>query len=236
MAIVSTIPTPNLPETESELNLQSDPEASATPAIVNKLEEKPGPQLEASPRNKIVADAQTPKRIQDPPVNEKTEPETPTATPANIGLLHIGLSKKTRGVWADVFVDGQSKGRTRGGSDPIRLEIAPGAHVLKVTNDYALAFERRFELDAGQSLRFEDIVLRKRPLSIQLKPELAPDCILRLGDETLGSLGSLGFRSTLENPSHLARLHITCPDGKLYGPFDMPSPSPGDIVHFPPKP
>jgi hypothetical protein len=198
--------------------------------------EKRAPQLAAPPAPEIVAAPHIQRHIQVLPVPPETETEEVEATPANIGILHIGLSKKARGVWADVFVDGQSKGRARGGSAPIRLEITPGAHVLKVTNDYALAFERRFELEAGQSLRFEDIALKKRPLSIQVKPQLAPDCVLSLGDESLGSLGSLGFRSTLANPSHLALLHIKCPDGKLYGPFDMPTPSPGDIVHFPPKP
>lgn len=225
-AIVSNISAPTASHIETEPVIEADPLAS----------EKPAPQLAAPPAPEIVAAPHIQRHIQVLPLPPETETEEVEATPANIGILHIGLSKKARGVWADVFVDGQSKGRTRGGSAPIRLEITPGAHVLKVTNDYALAFERQFELEAGQSLRFEDIALKKRPLSIQVKAQLAPDCVLSLGDESLGSLGSLGFRSTLANPSHLALLHIKCPDGKLYGPFDMPTPSPGDIVHFPPKP
>jgi serine/threonine protein kinase len=229
VAIVSEDPGPAAEATEPA-------KENPAPIVVEALA-APELQTSAPRRNSLTMKEPTPK-----PTPEGTEDlaSLPTASldpqPAHVGLLHVGLSKSTRGVWADVFVDGQSKGRARGGGTSIQLEIGPGIHVLKVTNDYALAFERRFELEAGQSLRFEDIVLEKRPISVQIQPELAPDCILRLSDQTLGSLGSLGFRSPLANPSDLAKLHIRCPDGTLYGPFDSPSPSPGDIVRFPPQP
>lgn len=167
---------------------------------------------------------------------EEAAEEVVPQPPVDQGVLHVGLSKLIRGVWADVFVDGQSKGRTRGGSAPLRLELEPGTHILKVTNDYALAFERRFDLDAGQTVRFDDINLQKRPVTLQFQSTLSPECTLSLEGKVLGTLGILGFQSTISNPRDLAKLHIRCPDGKLHGPFDMPTPSPGDIVRFPPKP
>jgi serine/threonine protein kinase len=219
------------------------PDLPAPKAIGNEKETTPKPVIVSKPKETLTVE-ERPIASQEVVSQEVASQEVvsqevvkpPPQPPLDRGVLHVGLSKLTQGVWADVFVDGQSKGRTRGGSAPLRIEMTPGPHVLKVTNDYALAFERRFELDAGQSVRFDDISLQKRPVTLQFQPNLAPECIVLLQEKSLGTLGALGFQSSISNPRDLSKLHIRCPDGKLHGPFDMTTPSPGDIVRFPPKP
>jgi hypothetical protein len=241
---------PSSEQVSDVVSQESQPELPvlpiSTPDLTDKPERKPAESNEIGPVKPIATSSAMETKVAKPAaivpkevtekVTEKVTEEVAPQPPVDKGVLHVGLSKLTRGVWADVFVDGQSKGRTRGGSAPLRLEMEPGTHILKVTNDYALAFERRFDLDAGQTVRFDDINLQKRPVTLQFQSTLASECTVSIADKVLGTLGILSFQSTISNPRDLAKLHIRCPDGKLHGPFDMPTPSPGDIVRFPPKP
>ena len=159
-----------------------------------------------------------------------TVPESTTAT------VTIGLSRRQRGVWADVYIDGGSVGRTRGGGAALEVEVEPGSHTLKITNDYALAFEKTFEAVAGETVQIQDVVLQKRPVRIQISSSIPEDCVLVFKGRDLGTLGTLGFQTSLTEATDASQLHIRCADGTMMGPYRFPTASPGEVLRMPPGP
>ena len=191
------------------------------------------------PSNSRPVEASEPEAAQ-PPVGsisstpsplETTEPLETTRT-----LVTVGLSRTQRGVWADVYIDGKSVGRTRGGGSPLEVEVSPGAHTLKITNDYALAFEQDFDAVPGEAIAIEDITLQKRPVRIQLSASIPADCVLVFKGRDLGTTGALGYQTSLAEASDADQLHIRCTDGTMMGPYSFPTATPGEVLRWPPTP
>ncbi len=165
-------------------------------------------------------------------VRNNTPPRTqPTATPtpspeAKPGHLEVKLSPRQK-AWADIYIDGRRIGRA-----PVSLDLPPGPHTLKVTNDYALEYIREFALEAGEQKVLDGILLQKRPVTVRFAA--APECVVLLENRPLGTVGELGGSRALSDPTEITRLHLACPDGEALGPWDVRSPRPGESVTLPP--
>jgi hypothetical protein len=145
---------------------------------------------------------------------------------ADPGHLEVKLSPRQK-AWADIYIDGRRIGRA-----PVSLDLPPGPHTLKVTNDYALEYIREFDLEAGEQKVLDGILLQKRPVTVRFLA--APECVVLLEDRPLGTVGEMGGSRALSDPSDVSRLHLACPDGEALGPWDVRSPRPGESVTLPP--
>jgi hypothetical protein len=161
----------------------------------------------------------TPRRTQtrEPPA------ETQVAEP---GHLEVKLSPRQK-AWADIYIDGRRIGRA-----PVSLDLPPGPHTLKVTNDYALEYIREFALEAGEQKVLDGILLQKRPVTVRFAA--APECVVLLENRPLGTVAELGGSRALSDPTEISRLHLACPDGEALGPWAVRSPRPGESVTLPP--
>jgi serine/threonine-protein kinase len=188
-------------------------------------------------RRQAPGTTQPPPRVESPttPIAAARNDTPPrgrsTATPAaseevESGHLEVKLSPRQK-AWADIYIDGRRIGRA-----PVSLDLPPGPHTLKVTNDYALEYVREFDLEAGEQKVLDGILLQKRPVTVRFAAD--PECVVLLENRPLGTVGELGGSRALSDPTEVSRLHLACPDGETLGPWEVRSPRPGESVTLPP--
>jgi serine/threonine-protein kinase len=174
-------------------------------------------------------------RLESPPT-PTTGSDRPQRTRSNVasaategavpGHLEVKLSPRQK-AWADIYIDGRRIGRA-----PVSLDLAPGPHTLKVTNDYALEYVRAFSLEAGEQKVLDGILLQKRPVTVRFAAD--PACVVLLEDRPLGTVGEMGGSRAFSDPNEISRLRLACPDGEALGPWTVRSPRPGESVTLPP--
>ena len=76
------------------------------------------------------------------------------AAPAESGHLFVNATP-----WGQLYVDGQLIGNT----PRANLQVAAGAHVIRVLREGYEPFERSISVEAGQTVRLTDITLVQRP-------------------------------------------------------------------------
>jgi hypothetical protein len=131
-------------------------------------------------------------------------------------------------------VDGNSVGRLRAGGSPHVIEVAPGPHVIQVSNDYAITHVEEIELAPGATVDMLNINLLRRPVTVRFPVRLDMNCQVLNGDTVVGTLQSLGFAARLNREELLSEIRIVCPNGVTLGPYDIRQPLPGEAVNFPP--
>jgi len=162
----------------------------------------------------------------DTPPRKQAAAAQSEPTVAQPGHLEVKLSPRQK-AWADIYIDGRRIGRA-----PVALDLPPGPHTLKVTNDYALEYIREFSLEPGEQKVLDGILLQKRPVTVRFSA--APECVVLLENRPLGTVAELGGSRALSDPTEISRLHLACPDGETLGPWDVRSPRPGESVTLPP--
>jgi len=151
------------------------------------------------------------------------------------GTLLIGLDPENRGVWADVYVDGNSIGaRIRAGGSPRAIEVLPGEHVVQISNDYANTHREQIVIEAGGTVEILNITLSRRPVTVRFPSDLNMSCEVFNGPNIIGSLQSIGYATRLYDEDLLSEIRIVCPNGVTLGPYDIRQPLPGEAVNFPP--
>ena len=137
----------------SAYDLGRPPDPAPQPAV-----ETPAP---APPRETARRRAE-PAPVKRTPVVRRTTPavsppprrvERPAQRPSEPALLSVNSVP-----WGSVYVDGQPVGNT----PQIDLQVAAGAHRLRVERDGFRPYERLVELAPGQRLRITDIALVER--------------------------------------------------------------------------
>ena len=61
--------------------------------------------------------------------------------------------------WGQLFIDDRPMGNT----PKADLQIPPGDHRIRITRDGFLPYETEIAIEAGETLRLTDIVLREKP-------------------------------------------------------------------------
>ncbi|MEC7241856.1 MAG: protein kinase [Myxococcota bacterium] len=233
-SVETPISEPLEPPTASIAPATSAPQAQASQPSSPSLSPQGAGSLD-SPASPTV-EPRTLEQLDSTPSNDPAIASTSPAPDSDEAIVRVGLSREQRGVWADVYIDGKSVGRTRGGSAALEIEVSPGTHTLKITNDYALAFEQTFVALPGESVAIEEVVLQKRPVRIQVSSSVPNDCVLVFKGRDLGTLEALSYQTRLSEASDASQLHIRCVDGTMLGPYRFPSATPGEVLRMPPMP
>ena len=110
--------------------------------------------------------------------------------------------------WADIWINGQKMGRT-GQSGPISLP--PGTHELRLENDFALPYKKRFTIVSGEQKKIE-ASLQRKPATIVVPSQYDKDCVAKLDNKSIGKLGSSEYQLKILDPSSGHALSIECDD------------------------
>jgi hypothetical protein len=113
------------------------------------------------------------------------------------------------GSWGDIYIDEEFKGRT---GEVSAISVPPGTHTLRVENDLALTWSRRFEVAPGEPLVVEVTGLERKPSRVRFPAELDGECSVHLDENARGTLASLGYSLRIREPDIPHRLTISCPD------------------------
>ena len=123
------------------LAARPEPDAGVTPVA-------PEPEPEPEPET-LARTARSPKRRRRPPppvVEARPEPEPePAPAPPSTGTLHVGTP-----VWADVYVDGELRGRAPNQS---RYALSPGPHQVEARKPDCTPFRTEVVIHAEQTKR-----------------------------------------------------------------------------------
>jgi len=136
------------------------------------------------------------------------EPEPEPVAPAPAWVL-VTLAKPG---YADVFVDGERVGRTpkAGGN---RFETTAGHHELLLSNPAGTDFRRTFDVEAGETVAFTGVLLRRKAVRVAFRGSLEDACVVRQNERELGTLTTVGRTHLIEDLDRLHVLEIRCPSG-----------------------
>lgn len=221
-AQTSGAPTGALDLGESEVQLVATPPQPERPTVATPPARiiPPGGMLpRPDPRPRATNRALTPL----PPEQSETPPAE--ATQARVVIRITG------GTWGAAVLDGESIGIVR---QPLKRELTPGRHELKLLNPYAQEYITHFDVSAGQTRQIV-VTLVKLPLTVTFRQSVADDCLVRLNDRLLGQVGANGRSFDIQkNPEATHTISLQCSD-KPQQQFTVKE-QPGSTVLLPPGP
>ena len=129
------------------------------------------------------------------------------------------------GAWADIWIDGERVGRTGDGA----ISVSPGTHQLRLENEFAMPHEEEFTVLPGQTHSINVTEMKRKPAAVILPQALDKDCQVSLDETEAGTLQSINYVITIEDPNETHRLLIRCTDNKQYAKIIEPI-KPGTTV------
>ncbi|MCB9791912.1 MAG: protein kinase [Alphaproteobacteria bacterium] len=235
-------PEPETPEAPTEL---ASPELPTSPVELPAQEAAPeSPELPPEPPEESVMRSKTGEPIgerrpitspREPPphrilVPDPKRPEEAEVAPPELEQATVTV-RVTDLTWADAFLDGKKVGQVR---QPLRLQVAPGPHVLLLTNTMSKDSTTRFEVGAGEQKEIE-VTLVKKPISVRFRASLDPDCDVIVDGETAGSIAGIGGAFDLQDPDAAHMISLRCPNSDEQS-FTVEPGRPGSQVMLPPAP
>src|SRR5437879_3610819 len=141
----------------SAYDMGRPPDPAPQPAVETPPPEPPREtarrRAEPAPVKRTPVVRRTTPAVSPPPRRVERPAQRPAQRPSEPALLSVNSVP-----WGSVYVDGQPVGNT----PQIDLQVAAGAHRLRVERDGFRPYERLVELAPGQRLRITDIALVER--------------------------------------------------------------------------
>lgn len=188
---------------QSEIEPATDPAAEPAPAEPTV----PTPPV-SSPTARDLTRPPTLSPGTSPAAERRAQGSGAEARRAEAGPAPGRLTVHVPGSWANLYVDGQYMGRT--GRLERAIELSPGEHTLTVTNDFALPYEERFTIAAGEVLNLTTPPLRRRPATVRIGAEVPDECRLLVDGKDRGSLGEHGRTLELAEDRAEAEIELAC--------------------------
>lgn len=172
-APVASIPTPTpaTPAATTPAPTPSAPQATTPERAPQRAPERtpaPAPRASSTPSGTPSTPTPTPQRAVTRAPESAAQPTAPTPAPTPRRTAPAAAPATAEASaklfvnaqpWGQVFVDGTSVGNT----PRANLSLTPGTHVIRVSREGFVTWERTVRVAAGETLRFTDIVLEPVP-------------------------------------------------------------------------